>query len=287
MEVWAYSIAPFIYARPFEQIRNDVAFHNLPVRLIGNGGGYAYGVMGPTHHAIEDYGVLLTLPNIMVYVPVFDEDVDAIVEELRYLREVNRPGNEFTGYGALDANYRRDLINVLQKALYGLLQLLPLIVVVHIVGLGIEFIFAASRGHQVEEGFLVSGMLIPLVCPPDMPLWMVALATAFAVIIAKEAFGGTGMNILNVALTARVFLFFAYPTYISGDTCWVSYDYNWLHQIFSGFLHANENLALVDGYSGATPLALAAQGGWSAVTAKYSFSDILYGFHSSFSSSSE
>ena len=81
MEVWAYSIAPFIYARPFEQIRNDVAFHNLPVRLIGNGGGYAYGVMGPTHHAIEDYGVLLTLPNIMVYVPVFDEDVDAIVEK--------------------------------------------------------------------------------------------------------------------------------------------------------------------------------------------------------------
>jgi Na+-transporting NADH:ubiquinone oxidoreductase subunit B len=167
---------------------------------------------------------------------------------------------------------------LLQKALYGLLQLLPLIVVVHIVGLGIEFMFAASRGHQVEEGFLVSGMLIPLVCPPDMPLWMVALATAFAVIIAKEAFGGTGMNILNVALTARVFLFFAYPTYISGDTCWVSYDYNWLHQIFGGFLHANENLALVDGYSGATPLALAAQGGWSAVTAKYSFSDILYGF---------
>lgn len=81
MEVWAYSIAPFIYARPFEQIRNDVAFHNLPVRLIGNGGGYAYGVMGPTHHAIEDYGVLLTLPNFMVYVPVFDEDVDAIVEK--------------------------------------------------------------------------------------------------------------------------------------------------------------------------------------------------------------
>jgi Na+-transporting NADH:ubiquinone oxidoreductase subunit B len=107
---------------------------------------------------------------------------------------------------------------------------------------------------------------------------MVALATAFAVVIAKEAFGGTGMNILNVALTARVFLFFAYPTYISGDYCWVAYDYNWLHQIFGGFLHANENLALVDGFSGATPLALAAKGGWEAVTAQYSFSDILYGF---------
>lgn len=81
MEVWVYSIAPFIYARPFEQIRNDVTFHNLPVRLIGNGGGYGYGVMGPTHHAIEDYGVLLTLPNLGVYVPVFDEDVDAIVKK--------------------------------------------------------------------------------------------------------------------------------------------------------------------------------------------------------------
>jgi len=80
LEVWAYSIAPFCYARPFEQIRNDITFHNLPVKLIGNGGGYGYGVMGPTHHAIEDYGVLLTLPNMTVYVPVFDEDMDAVIE---------------------------------------------------------------------------------------------------------------------------------------------------------------------------------------------------------------
>lgn len=79
--VWAYSIAPFIYARPFEQIRNDVAFHGLPVKLIGNGGGYGYGVMGPTHHAIEDYGVVLALPNMKVYVPVFDEDVEQVVED--------------------------------------------------------------------------------------------------------------------------------------------------------------------------------------------------------------
>ena len=79
MEVWVYSIAPFCYARPFEQIRNDITFHNLPVKLIGNGGGYGYGVMGPTHHAIEDYGVLLTLPNMAVYVPVFDEDMDAVI----------------------------------------------------------------------------------------------------------------------------------------------------------------------------------------------------------------
>lgn len=79
LDAWVYSIAPFCYARPFEQIRNDIAFHHLPVRLIGNGGGYGYGVMGPTHHAIEDYGVLLTLPNMRVYVPVFDEDVPSVV----------------------------------------------------------------------------------------------------------------------------------------------------------------------------------------------------------------
>lgn len=80
LDAWAYSIAPFCYARPFEQIRNDVAFHNLPVKLIGNGGGYGYGVMGPTHHAIEDYGVLLTLPNMRVFIPTFDEDVTEAVE---------------------------------------------------------------------------------------------------------------------------------------------------------------------------------------------------------------
>jgi transketolase len=80
LEVWVYSIAPFCYARPFEQIRNDVCFHQLPVNLIGNGGGYGYGVMGPTHHAIEDYGVLLTLPNMRVFTPVFDEDVETVVD---------------------------------------------------------------------------------------------------------------------------------------------------------------------------------------------------------------
>lgn len=91
-DVWAYSIAPFCYARPFEQIRNDITFHKLPVRLVGNGGGYGYGVMGPTHHAIEDYGVMLCLPHMSAYVPVFDEDLAAVVaragasERAAYLR---------------------------------------------------------------------------------------------------------------------------------------------------------------------------------------------------------
>lgn len=127
------------------------------------------------------------------------------------------------------------------KLLYGLGKVLPIIIVAYGAGLGVEFMFAQFRGHPVAEGYLVSGMLIPLIMPPDIPLWMVALASVFAVIIGKEAFGGTGMNILNVALTARVFLFFAYPLYISGDEVWVS--------------------QMADAYSGATPNAILAKVG--------------------------
>jgi Na+-transporting NADH:ubiquinone oxidoreductase subunit B len=108
------------------------------------------------------------------------------------------------------------------KFLLGLKVVLPLIVVSYGVGLAIEFVFGFLRGHSLHEGFLVSGMLIPLIMPADVPLWMVGVATAFAVIIGKEVFGGTGMNILNVALTARAFLFFAYPTSMSGDNVWMS-----------------------------------------------------------------
>ena len=103
----------------------------------------------------------------------------------------------------------------------GALKILPIVVVSYGVGLGIEFGFAMAKGHSVEEGFLVTGMLIPLVVPVDLPLWMVAIATAFAVVFGKEVFGGTGMNIVNVALLTRAFLFFAYPTYMSGDKIWV------------------------------------------------------------------
>lgn len=109
-----------------------------------------------------------------------------------------------------------------EKILRGLWVVLPLIVVSYGVGLTIEFIFGIIRGHSLHEGFLVSGMLIPLVMPADVPLWMVGVATAFAVIIGKEIFGGTGMNIVNVALTARAFLFFAYPTAMSGDKVWMA-----------------------------------------------------------------
>ena len=122
---------------------------------------------------------------------------------------------------------------------FGALKMLPLIAISYGVGLSIEFAFAISRGHSVNEGYLVTGMLIPMVMPIDVPLWMLAVSVVFAVIIGKEVFGGTGMNILNPALTARAFLFFAYPTYMSGDKVWI---------------HTGDQMT-VDGFSGATPLA--------------------------------
>ncbi len=130
----------------------------------------------------------------------------------------------------------------IQMFWFGFLKILPLIIVSYGVGLGIEFIAAQMRGHQINEGFLVSGMLIPLIMPVDVPLWMLAVSVAFAVIIGKEVFGGTGMNILNPALTARAFLFFSYPGWMTGDKVWI------------------EGLTKgvgIDSFSGATPLAIA------------------------------
>ena len=111
-----------------------------------------------------------------------------------------------------------------QMFFYGFLALLPKIVVSYVVGLGIEFIVAQWKKEEIQEGFLVSGILIPMIVPIECPLWMLAVATAFSVIFVKEVFGGTGMNVFNVALITRVFLFFAYPTKMSGDTVWVSGD---------------------------------------------------------------
>jgi Na+-transporting NADH:ubiquinone oxidoreductase subunit B len=132
----------------------------------------------------------------------------------------------------------------LDKILVGAIKVVPLIVVSYATGLGIEFIIAGINGHSINEGFLVSGMLIPLIMPVDVPLWMVAVATAFAVMIAKEVFGGTGMNILNVALTARAFLFFAYPKQMSGEI--------WIHNVMGS--KAAGTLQMADGYTGATAL---------------------------------
>ncbi|HEU0111930.1 MAG TPA: NADH:ubiquinone reductase (Na(+)-transporting) subunit B [Flavisolibacter sp.] len=138
-------------------------------------------------------------------------------------------------------------IPFMDQFVFGFLKVLPIVIVTYVVGLGVEFTFAIIRKHKVNEGFLVTGMLIPLLMPVDVPLWMVAVSTIFAVIIGKEVFGGTGMNILNPALTARAFLFFAYPTKMSGNEVWINTD-------------LKKGQHLVDGFSGATPLGDAAAG---------------------------
>ena len=132
--------------------------------------------------------------------------------------------------------------------LYGALAVLPKIIVSYVVGLGIEFTVAQWKNEEIQEGFLVSGILIPLIVPIECPLWILAIATAFAVIFAKEVFGGTGMNVFNVALITRAFLFFAYPTKMSGDSVWVS----------QGSIFGLGGDQFVDGFSGATALGEAA-----------------------------
>ena len=150
-------------------------------------------------------------------------------------------------YGIYNTGYQYlyqtgETFSTFDAFLHGSYKILPMIAVSYIVGLGIEFAFAVFRGHQVNEGYLVTGLLIPMIMPVDIPLWMVGVSVAFAVLIGKEAFGGTGMNILNPALTARAFAFFAYPTYMSGNHVWVSEASN------------------VDGVSGETILGMLAAG---------------------------
>ena len=142
----------------------------------------------------------------------------------------------------------------------GFWKIIPLVIVSYGVGLGIEFLFATIKNHEVEEGYLVTGMLVPLIVPIDIPLWMLAVAVAFGVVIGKEVFGGTGMNILNPALTIRAFLFFAYPTWMSGDKVWVQ--------------GAVESVGKVDAISGETILGGLAQGKHLS----YSVMDMFYGF---------
>jgi Na+-transporting NADH:ubiquinone oxidoreductase subunit B len=147
----------------------------------------------------------------------------------------------------------------------GLWKVLPLVIISYGVGLGIEFLFAIIKGHEVEEGYLVTGMLVPLIVPIDTPLWMLAVAVIFGVVIGKEVFGGTGMNILNPALTIRAFLFFAYPTWMSGDKVWVHGAVERDQMIAAG-----ENL---DAISGETILGTLAQG----KEVGYGIMDMFYG----------
>jgi Na+-transporting NADH:ubiquinone oxidoreductase subunit B len=168
-------------------------------------------------------------------------------------------------FGSWNIGYQNGLAfgvdrGILDNFIFGFLKVLPIIIVSYGVGLGIEFISAQIRGHEVNEGYLVTGILIPLILPVNIPLWMVALAVAFAVIFGKEIFGGTGYNIMNVALIARAFLFFAYPSQMSGDKVWI-YELN--------------SKTPIDGFSGATPLAELAQGATDKVASVY---ELFMGF---------
>ena len=147
-------------------------------------------------------------------------------------------------------------MNPFSNMMHGALYFLPIYLTTLAIGGIWEVLFATVRGHEVNEGFLVSSMLYTLIMPPDMPLWQVALGISFGIVIGKEVFGGTGKNFLNPALTGRAFLYFAYPASISGDSVWVA----------------------VDGYTAATPLGLAADGGLSAVTEHYSWLQTFLGF---------
>ncbi|MFY7994514.1 MAG: NADH:ubiquinone reductase (Na(+)-transporting) subunit B [Bacteriovoracaceae bacterium] len=168
-------------------------------------------------------------------------------------------GGEFQASGwrtdvLLNLGLGHDPANHIANFVYGLLFFLPIFLACNVVGGIIEVVFATIRKHEVNEGFLVTGWLLPLTLPPTIPLWQVALGTAFGVIFAKEVFGGTGKNIFNPALMARAFLFFAYPAQISGDAVWTA----------------------VDGYTGATALSQAAAGGVQAIA--YSWNDAFFGF---------
>lgn len=166
-------------------------------------------------------------------------------------------------YAAIDPSLRDNVLAnffTFDNLWIGIIKVLPLVIVSYGVGLGVEFIFAIIKGHEVEEGYLVTGMLVPLIVPVDTPLWMLSVAVVFGVVIGKEVFGGTGMNILNPALTIRAFLFFAYPTWMSGDKVWV-YD-------------AVNRAGTADAISGETVLGSYAQN----LTTNYSIFDKFFGF---------
>ncbi len=163
-----------------------------------------------------------------------------------------------TGYQHYSALGLTEEFGFLDQVFFGALKVLPVVIVSYAVGLGVEFGFCIAKGHPIEEGFLVSGMLIPLIVPADTPLWMVAVATIFSVVFVKEVFGGTGMNILNPALTARAFLFFAYPKQLSGDKAWVNTElpegYSYAENGKYVLNEIGQRVGEVDAIAGATQL---------------------------------
>ena len=171
-------------------------------------------------------------------------------------------------FGMYNIGRLAGMTGVCDAFLYGLIEMLPMIIVSYVTGLGIEFIFAERRKHEVYEGFLVSGLLIPMVMPIGTPLWMVAVATAFAVIIGKEVFGGTGMNVFNPALLARAFAFFAYTPQMSGEKVW--YESGAVHNLL-GLTPEVNGVATVSGATALEQLGSTGQMQWSAMDAFLGF----------------
>ena len=200
------------------------------------------------HSTFDAFETLLFVPNTTTKRGVHIRDA---VDMKRTMAIVVMAVTPALLFGMWNVGYQHFLstgqdVSFWETFFFGFFRVLPIIIVSYVTGLGIEFGFAQWRGHEVNEGFLVTGMLIPLVVPVDTPLWMIAVATAFSVVIGKEVFGGTGMNIWNPALLTRAFLFFAYPSKMSGDKVWIA-----------GLTDGNN---IVDGFSGATPLGQAITG---------------------------
>ncbi len=171
-------------------------------------------------------------------------------------------------FGMYNIGRLAGMTGVCDAFLYGLIEMLPMIIVSYVTGLAIEFIFAERRKHEIYEGFLVSGLLIPMVMPVGTPLWMVAVATAFAVIIGKEVFGGTGMNVFNPALLARAFAFFAYTPQMSGEKVW--YESGAVHNLL-GLTPEVNGVATVSGATALEQLGSTGQMQWSAMDAFLGF----------------
>tara|TARA_B110001454_G_scaffold124814_1_gene116467 strand:+ start:780 stop:1979 length:1200 start_codon:yes stop_codon:yes gene_type:complete len=195
--------------------------HNLKEKYKGT-------KMAPAFNAIHTF---LYLPNEVTHAGTHIKGADDLKRTMNIVIMALIPclifgmfNAGFQHYAAIDGSLRTDVLAnffTFDNLWIGIIKVLPLVIVSYGVGLLVEFIFAVIKGHEVEEGYLVTGMLVPLIVPIDTPLWMLSVAVIFGVVIGKEVFGGTGMNILNPALTIRAFLFFAYPTWMSGDKVWV------------------------------------------------------------------
>ena len=195
--------------------------HNLKEKYRGT-------KMAPAFNAIHTF---LYLPNEVTHAGTHIKGADDLKRTMNIVIMALIPclifgmfNAGYQHYAAIDGSLRTDVLAnffTFDNLWIGIIKVLPLVIVSYAVGLIVEFIFAVIKGHEVEEGYLVTGMLVPLIVPVDTPLWMLAVAVIFGVVIGKEVFGGTGMNILNPALTIRAFLFFAYPTWMSGDKVWV------------------------------------------------------------------